>query len=291
MSPRPTEPTHTRAVAASPQSAVAPKSAIARRSFIARKNSGTVTAMRRSVRPKAADLGALPLSRVRPWWRRPPGWRAALIAVACFAALAGLVWVVVGSGVLAVREVTVFGAARQDPAAVRAALETEIGRPLARVDTGRATRRVETLPAIKSAVVVRAWPDTLEVRVVERIPLAWAPRGAEYALMDIDGVRLATVTERPADLAGIDLATLAAGERAVTAVMTALHTMPEDVRDQIATAQADTQDSVTFTLRSGATVVWGSSEESARKAEVLSVLVERDAAVYDVSAPRTPVTR
>jgi cell division protein FtsQ len=38
-------------------------------------------------------------------------------------------------------------------------------------------------------------------------------------------------------------------------------------------------------------VVWGGSDDSARKAEVLSVLMRRRAAVYDVSAPDLPVTK
>ena len=38
-------------------------------------------------------------------------------------------------------------------------------------------------------------------------------------------------------------------------------------------------------------VVWGSSDDSERKAEVLSVLMKRQAKVYDVSAPDLPVTK
>ena len=38
-------------------------------------------------------------------------------------------------------------------------------------------------------------------------------------------------------------------------------------------------------------VVWGSSDDSARKAGVLSVLMKRTAKVYDVSAPDLPVTK
>jgi cell division protein FtsQ len=38
-------------------------------------------------------------------------------------------------------------------------------------------------------------------------------------------------------------------------------------------------------------VVWGSADDSGRKAEVLSVLMHRKAQVYDVSAPDLPVTK
>ena len=57
-----------------------------------------------------------------------------------------------------------------------------------------------------------------------------------------------------------------------------------------AVAEKD-ETTVTFTLKSGATVKWGSSEDSDRKAEVLAVLLRLKAKMYDVSVPGTPVTK
>ena len=54
---------------------------------------------------------------------------------------------------------------------------------------------------------------------------------------------------------------------------------------------AASPDSITLNLGSGVKVVWGSSDDSERKAEVLSVLMRRKATVYDVSAPDLPVTK
>jgi cell division protein FtsQ len=49
-------------------------------------------------------------------------------------------------------------------------------------------------------------------------------------------------------------------------------------------------DQVTLTLRSGATVLWGSDAQSGLKAEVLARLLAHPAHTYDVSVPGQPVT-
>ena len=49
-------------------------------------------------------------------------------------------------------------------------------------------------------------------------------------------------------------------------------------------------DQVTLTMRRGATVIWGSEQQSALKAEVLQRLLARPASTYDVSVPGQPVT-
>ena len=47
---------------------------------------------------------------------------------------------------------------------------------------------------------------------------------------------------------------------------------------------------MSFTLRSGATVVWGVARDNERKAAVLRILLKQEAKKYDVSAPNAPVT-
>ena len=51
-------------------------------------------------------------------------------------------------------------------------------------------------------------------------------------------------------------------------------------------------DTISLVLRNGRTILWGSAEDSANKAEVLDVLLDRKAQVYDVSVPGQPtITR
>ena len=54
---------------------------------------------------------------------------------------------------------------------------------------------------------------------------------------------------------------------------------------------AAADDRIRLELAGGRTVMWGSAEDSAEKAEVLAVLLGRDARQIDVSVPGRPTTR
>src|SRR5216110_1259530 len=85
-------------------------------------------------------------------------WRAARpwLVGAAGLALAGLAgWVVYGTPLLGVREVTVRGASLISADEVRAAAGIRVGTPLASLDLGTVRRRVATLPAVRSATVER----------------------------------------------------------------------------------------------------------------------------------------
>lgn len=214
-----------------------------------------------------------------------------LVAGALVVVLAVTAWVVLGSPWLRADEVRVAGAQRVQQAQVDSAIGDQLGRPLARVDTAVVEERLERLSAVRSAQVVRVWPSTLDVRLTERVPVAAVPGEGGVALVDDSGVVVETVPEPPAGLAVVSEDTVAAGGPALEAAVTVLRTMPEDLRASVAGTSAATPDSVTLALSSGAQVVWGSADESERKAAVLRILLARPAQVYDVSAPGTPVTR
>jgi cell division protein FtsQ len=93
--------------------------------------------------------------------------------------------------------------------------------------------------------------------------------------------------------AGLPEAKVTGTRREVTvrSVVTVSAALPSILRAQVGSISAASPDSITLNLGSGVKVVWGSSDDSARKAEVLSVLMKRKAAVYDVSAPDLPVTK
>ncbi|NOY87257.1 MAG: FtsQ-type POTRA domain-containing protein [Deltaproteobacteria bacterium] len=63
------------------------------------------------------------------------------------------------------------------------------GTPLLRVDLADVLKRVEKLPQVRSAVVVRQLPDTLEINIQERHPVA-VIMGRGYPVVDMDGVVL-----------------------------------------------------------------------------------------------------
>lgn len=224
--------------------------------------------------------------------RRFLTWRRTLAALLVLALVAGVVWTVWFSSLLTVKSVQVLGTSRQSPVAVRALLEPEVGRQLARVDLSVAAQRVVNLPAVRSVQVVRAWPNSLEVRVTERVPVAVAAAGGGFTLLDVQGIRMASTAKSPGNLPLLTPATLAAGTGATRAATESLNQLAPALRSRVRTADAKTPDSVTLTLKNGATVKWGSSEDSERKAEVLAVLLSKiKAKTYDVTAPGTPVTK
>ena len=73
-----------------------------------------------------------------------------------------------------------------------------------------------------------------------------------------------------------------------------VRSLPAEVRTQLTRATAATADDVRLELAGGASVVWGSAEDSALKADVLARLMRAappdTVSAYDVSAPRSPVT-
>jgi cell division protein FtsQ len=239
------------------------------------------------VRPGAGVLAFATRARAR---HRPSG-RLLAGLVASLLVLALAAWVVLASPLLALREVRVTGTQRLDPAQVEALVRAEAGTPLLRLDTAGLAERIEALPLVGTAEVLRSWPRTAEVQVTERLPVAVVGAGEGVALVDVDGRRLFEQPEAPADLPELSAATERAGPDAVRAALAVTGDLPVELRAQVATVDASSADSVRLTLRSEAEVVWGGAQESELKAEVLAVLLTQDADEYDVSAPRNPVTR
>jgi cell division protein FtsQ len=58
----------------------------------------------------------------------------------------------------------------------------------------------------------------------------------------------------------------------------------------VTSVSAAEPDQVTLQLNDGVTVVWGSADQAALKAQVLSALMATHARYYDVSSPGSAVT-
>ena len=219
-------------------------------------------------------------------------WRNAAWVAAVVAVLAAAAWVVLASPLLAVRTIEVTGTQRLAAADVAAVAEPARGVPLARVDTGQIAEQLRELPLVRAVEVERSWPSTVRVAVTERQAMAAVP-GAEggFDVVDTDGVVMESSAEAPAGVPVVQVDVASAGSETVREAVDVLGALPVDLRGQVTTVSAATRDSVTLTLGSGATVFWGSADDSERKAQVLAVLLKTPAAEYDVSSPDTPVTR
>jgi cell division protein FtsQ len=155
--------------------------------------------LRRRGLPPSAGI-AVPSDRrfrrpdVRPGKRRRAGglaWRIARIAVVGAAVLllgGWLVTTVVGSRVLAVSHVSVRGNTRLTSGEVEALVDGIRGQSLLLVDLNRYRKRLMDSPWVADVTLWRVLPSTVEVRVVERVPMAVARQGQQLFLVDRAGM-------------------------------------------------------------------------------------------------------
>jgi cell division protein FtsQ len=220
----------------------------------------------------------------RAWARRWAVLRRILLVVVLLSLVGGAGWLVFVSPVLAVERVRVTGVRTVTPEQIMGAAAVPVGRPLARVDVDRIRARVEQVPVVARADISRSWPNTVAIGVTERTPVAAVHTGAGYRLIDAEGVTFRSVPG-PRKLPVIEAGSHPQAGKEAAAVVAAL---PVELEQKVAQVQAATMDSITLQLRDGREVVWGSAEGSALKAKVLAALLERKAAVYDVSVPGSP---
>jgi cell division protein FtsQ len=229
-------------------------------------------------------------TRARRW--RTAGWVIAVVVL--IGAAAGAAWAVAWSSLFDIRTVEVRGTSNLSADEVRIAAQVPRGVPLIHADTDEVAQRVEALLLVADAQVSRHWPNTVRIEITERTTAAVVADGdGAYALLDATGVRFDTVAERPEgfplidaeieDGAGADAAIVMAG-------LTVARALPPDLAVRTEEIRARTPDSVTVVLDDGVVVEWGGAEESARKAAVLTVLMQQPAQIYDVSTPEMPTT-
>jgi cell division protein FtsQ len=96
---------------------------------------------------------------------------------------------------LAVQDILVEGRVRTDSDALRAQLGVERGQPLLGVDPREARARLEQLPWVERASVARMLPGGLQIRLIERQPLALWQRAGQFVLIDRTGAVI-PATER-----------------------------------------------------------------------------------------------
>lgn len=113
-------------------------------------------------------------------------------------AVTGGAWLVLHAPVLALRRVEVTGRlVHTDAARIRAGAGLRTGEPMLLADLGAARRRVERLPWVAEARLVRRLPGTVRIHVVERAPVAWAADAAGIPWL-VDGTgRVLGRTEAP----------------------------------------------------------------------------------------------
>ncbi len=223
----------------------------------------------------------------RQWARRWLTWRYIVAILLVLAVAIGGAWLVFFSSTLSVKGVEVSGTQTLSEKKVREVADVPTGGPLATVDLDRIAYRVRSLAVVKSAEVTRQWPNEVLITIVERQPVAVVEIAGQLHSLDEEGVVFGSYRRSPRGLphvraeSGVTADALAEGAAVVAA-------LPDDIATRVSHAEVLSVDQITLRLRDGREVRWGSAELSEQKAEVLAVLLEHDARVYDVSVPGQP---
>lgn len=209
-----------------------------------------------------------------------------------------LMWLVLRSPVFALDQskFEVSGVTGQvDAAAVEAVLARYDGDSLALLNVPHVADQLREVVGVHDASVERVWPSGLRVTITPRLPVAAIASGDGFVLLDADAVKVGEIDAVPEDLPVLDIPLGTDNDRILNAVLEVVRNLPESVLDRVDSVGAATEDTVSFTLRDGPRVEWGSSQDSALKAQVLDVMLTSGAAaqadVIDVSAPTLPITR
>jgi cell division protein FtsQ len=217
--------------------------------------------------------------------------RLLLIAGAVVVVAAAAVWVVAFSSLLGVRTVRVQGVSVVSAGQVRAAAAVPNGRPLVRLDTGAIVRRVERLPAVRSADVFTTFPGTVTIRVTERTAVGYLPSAGRYVLVDANGVQYLTVSSKPARLPQFGLPAGADSTTAARGVATVASALGPQLLARVASIDAFDQNAITVLLTDSRVLHWGSADRSSDKARLLPTLLGQPGTQFDVSNPDQVVVR
>ena len=248
----------------------------------------------------------------RPRKERAPLTRARkLLYTASALAIIAVLYVVLVffSPLLATEKITVHGASLLETSQVEQKLEPLRGVPLTRIDEKKVRELIGQDNVIRSVQVESRPPHELVVTLKERTAVAVVKQGDTYHTVDSDGVSLLESATQPDT--SVPLVRFSGDDPKTSAefrtISAALSAMPSELLAQVKEASATSTSSITLTLRDNTTVQWGTAEESELKAKVLLSLRQAIAkraqeensseaqtqkvTVYDVSAPRVPVTR
>ncbi len=209
------------------------------------------------------------------------------------------------SPVLAVKSVVFDGQKLVEPSILEHAVAPIFGKPLPQVTAEEVQSLLGPVVQVKSSNIEARPPSTLRIHIVERIPVALLKNEDTYLLVDQDGVELGTTTD-PASVALplIDGGKAAIGQDTFNAMTGVLANLPQSILAQLANASAASPDAVELKLADGRSVIWGDASDMELKAVVLEALLNAPPPVpeagkpapapvnvFDVSAPRHPVTR
>lgn len=251
----------------------------------------------KSAKRAARERRRFERDEVRRFTRRSRHRRVVWVtALAVAGVLIGTVAIAVYSPLLALTEIEVTGNSAVSSDDIVAAVDDQLGTPLALVNKAELDRALSTFTLIQSYVTETVPPNTLIVHVTERQPIGSIVVGSGFTVVDAAGVKIDSSAVRPEGVPLLELVGNSADSEVFDSVVEVLLALPEPVSSRVDRVTAATRNNVTLVLDgAGQRVVWGSAEQSELKSRVLNRLMatqDSNAPVeFDVSAPLSAVVR
>lgn len=218
------------------------------------------------------------------------GLKMVLLSVLAALLAIGLGLILYFTPVMSARTVAVIGTDVVTQQEVLDVAQVRVGTPLLQIDTDQVADRVATIRRIASTRVQRDYPSTLQITIVERIPLVVKDFADGPHLFDRDGVDFATAPPPPG-LPVLDVADPGPTDPATKAALQVLTSLAPEVAGQVGRIAAPSVSSITLTLGDGRVVIWGTTDRTVEKAEKLAGLLTRPGNTYDVSSPDLPTVK
>ncbi len=203
------------------------------------------------------------------------------------------------SPLLDVKKVEVKGAKHTTVASILSAtgIETK-GHPMIAVDRFVLAGKIERLPWVDTAVVDRKWPNTLRIRITERVPIGAIGAPGGIALLDGTGRVLGVVENQPKgtvavisdDKVGKPGTVVGGGLRGSLLV---LHSLSKALAEKAESIHRLPGRTPTYELgmSGGVTIRFGDADDLPAKvtaAEAVYAVEHASGTVIDVRVPRSP---
>jgi cell division protein FtsQ len=200
------------------------------------------------------------------------------------------------SPLLAVDSLAVTGVAPDRVAAVERAAGVAEGDPILGFLPGRAAARVEDLPWVEDATVVRDLPGDVRIEVVPRIPVGWTKAGERVLMVDAEGRVIDAVDAAPPgvpELTGVADLAPPGGEIRPRSLAAAAGALGPEMRGRIGNVALE-DGAITAQVGFGPQLRFGTPDRIALKARVaaavLASLGSAPVTYVDVSVPAAPVS-
>lgn len=231
----------------------------------------------------------------RPWQRH----RRALLLSALVAVLliGGTVAALLLLPALQVSQVRIAGTDYVETAPIEESIAPTMGQPLLTIRAGSLEERIEEIPGVATAEVSRSWPDTVEVTVTEREPLAvLTGQDGSTTVLDAEGVELPAAAAEGRTLMPMEVGASSRDPQAATETMLeVLAALPPQMREKVESVTATSRSDVSLRIQVEGVgtkeVIWGDAADGELKADVVETLLDQRGTVIDVTSPVAPVTR